>query len=389
MPSPTSASQSPWAILQGAFSVMTVGIAFHNDTTGWTSVSKGSTPMFVETLDGGRTWADTVEGSAVMPMALAATKAPSPIRVVTAGLAASKYSKDGRVFGSSRGASLLGVQSVRLNRNGSFAVQAGENEVYLSADGGATYHKSAKVPLLYESTGRYVAAPSRDVIYLTAGQWPVTGGRLISGARPLSRNLAQSKTRIYRGESAMHDDGGSPPRSNPHGEAGPIGMYSAELWKSSDGGKSWSKLFNSTAEFYFNEIDCFDETHCVAVGEGFGKDGSTSPGARVYVTDDGLTFKLAHHDKRDGASLMSAKMISRNEHFAGGSAGEEATDPILALHSKDAGGSYIDEGADSGIVGHMITAMDFASSSHGYATTVNALQLCSLLEYGKVPSRAA
>ena len=89
-----------------------------------------------------------------------------------------------------------------------------------------------------------------------------------------------------------------------------------------------------------------------------------------------------HHDTRDGASLMSAKMVSRQEHFAGGQSGDGATDPILALHSKDGGGTYVDEGAASGIVGHMITSMDFASGAHGYATTINSLQMCSLLEYG-------
>lgn len=369
-------AQSPWTVLNGAFSVMTVGIAFHNDTMGWTSVSQGNLPSFVETLDGGKTWSNTVGGDgAVMPLAIGATKAPAPARVVTSGLSANRYSKGGSVFAPSKGAPFLGVQSVHVN--GSFAVQAGENEVYLSTDGGATYRKSARVPLISEGTGRYVAAPSADVIYLTAGQWPVTTGRhLVAGARQLTRNLALSKTRMYRGDAAMYVD--EPASTSPNH----IGTYSAELWKSVDGGATWSKLFNSTGEFYFNEIDCFDETHCVAVGEGFGRDGSTSPGVRVYTTEDGRTFKLAHHDTRDGATLMSAKMVSRKEHFAGGQSGDGASDPILALHSKDGGETYVDEGAASGIVGHMITSMDFASSGHGYATTVNSLQMCSLLEYG-------
>ena len=61
--------------------------------------------------------------------------------------------------------------------------------------------------------------------------------------------------------------------------------YSAELWKSIDGGKTWKNLIAEQGSFYFNDVHCFDETHCVAVGEGFSNDGSTSPGARVYVTD--------------------------------------------------------------------------------------------------------
>lgn len=110
------------------------------------------------------------------------------------------------------------------------------------------------------------------------------------------------------------------------------------------------------------------------------KDGSKSPGARVYVTSDGVSFKLVHTESSDGASLMAAKMISQNEHWAGGSSkvGGLAA-PVLALHSKDAGGTYANEG--NGVTGQMITAMDFVSTNHAYATTVNALQVCSLLEY--------
>ncbi len=37
----------------------------------------------------------------------------------------------------------------------------------------------------------------------------------------------------------------------------------------------------------------------------------------------------------------------------------------------------------------MITAMDFISNQHGYATTVNALQVSSLLQYGVAPSDSA
>ena len=34
----------------------------------------------------------------------------------------------------------------------------------------------------------------------------------------------------------------------------------------------------------------------------------------------------------------------------------------------------------------MITAMSFITPSHGFATAVNALQICSLLEYGAPPA---
>ena len=82
---------------------------------------------------------------------------------------------------------------------------------------------------------------------------------------------------------------------------------------------------------------------------------------------------------------MAAKMLSATEHWAGGTAKAGGfTAPLLALHSKDAGQTYTNE--HGGVVGQMITSMDFLSSQHGYATTVNALQVSSLLQYGVAPS---
>jgi len=82
---------------------------------------------------------------------------------------------------------------------------------------------------------------------------------------------------------------------------------------------------------------------------------------------------------------MAAKMLSPTEHWAGGaSKAGGLTAPVLALHSTDGGKTYTNE--HGLIIGQMITAMDFVSPQHGYATTVNALQVSSLLQYGAAPS---
>jgi photosystem II stability/assembly factor-like uncharacterized protein len=36
--------------------------------------------------------------------------------------------------------------------------------------------------------------------------------------------------------------------------------YTAELWKSVDGGKTWKSLFSDEGSFYFNDISCFGDT---------------------------------------------------------------------------------------------------------------------------------
>merc|ERR1712217_317335 len=84
-------------------------------------------------------------------------------------------------------------------------------------------------------------------------------------------------------------------------------------------------------------------------------------------------------------ALMAVKMLSTTEHWAGGTTKAGAlTAPLLALHSRGEGKTYANEHGN--VLGQMITAWDFLSSTHGYATTVNALQISSLLQYGVAPT---
>ena len=54
--------------------------------------------------------------------------------------------------------------------------------------------------------------------------------------------------------------------------------------------------------------------------------------------------------------------------------------PVLALHSTDGGETWANDPSCEGVLGQMITAFDFVGGV-GYATTVNALQISSLLKY--------
>jgi hypothetical protein len=158
--------------------------------------------------------------------------------------------------------------------------------------------------------------------------------------------------------------------------------YVAELWKTTDGGATWKSLLSNTGDYYFNDIHCIDETHCVAVAEGFAQDGSSDPGARIFLTTDGETFNEVHRENTTGMeSLMSARMLSTTEHWAGGTSKSGAlAAPMLALHSTDGGKTHANEGAS--IKGNMITSLDFLSAEHGYATSLTGAQICNLLEFG-------
>jgi len=218
----------------------------------------------------------------------------------------------------------LVVASQDVKYQGSRMILTQASGPSISTTDGALY-SCHKVPYKYGQAGRYSSSPSANVIYHTAGTWP-SQSQPRDDLLEVTRNL-----RIVRKSGSVSYEVG--PRE--HKQNGNSTKYTAELWKSSDGGKTWKNLIADEGNFYFNDIHCIDDTHCVAVGEGFAKDGSKNPGARVYVSNDGETFKLAHQESTTGGeSLMAAKMISATEHWAGGStkAGGLAA-PLLALHS--------------------------------------------------------
>jgi hypothetical protein len=244
---------------------------------------------------------------------------------------------------------------------------------------GATY-KCMQVPLKYEQTGRYVSAPSEDVIYFTAGSWPSdhTDRVIQQGSKKIHR-MAQHLRLVHdEATNEQNFEIGAEERTSNDDPTG----YVAELWKSTDGGATWKNLITDEGNYYFNDIHCIDETHCVAVGEGFAQDGSADAGARVLLTTDGETFKEVHRESATGMeSLMSARMLSQTEHWAGGTTKSGGiASPMLALHSTDGGATHTNEGAN--IKGNMITNFDFISPAHGYATAITGLQVCNLLEFG-------
>jgi hypothetical protein len=241
--------------------------------------------------------------------------------------------------------------------------------------GGALYicHKAP-----FKSSARYSSSPSKSVIYTTGGQWPDNNNVGADGL--ITRTDGGKQHSLSRNVHVVLDSKSKRLEVSPATAAPNATDYMAELFKSEDGGKTWTSLFHDEGSFYFNGIDCIDETNCIAVGEGFGESGG-KPGARVYQTTDGKTFKLINMvDTHGTESLMTAKMLSATEFWVGGTQKSGALlQPMLALHSTDSGKTWTNEG--SNILGEMIMSWDWISPSLAYATTVNALQVSSLLKF--------
>jgi len=371
-------SAEEWKVIQKSFSAVTIGIGFQNDRIGWTTFTDGSSlPSVVKTADGGVTWNKVQNQTGVhfLTTGMAAAKSYVTDVAMVGALESDMWSLDGERFVQSLGAPLAS-QDAKF-QNGKLWIAGPKGPCHSKT--GATY-KCISVPLKYPQTGRYVSAPSDDVIYFTAGSWPSSNtDRVVQQGSKKIHRMAQHLRLVFDEDTneQKFEVGAEEHVSNDD----PAG-YVAELWKSTDGGSTWKNLITDEGNYYFNDVHCIDETHCIAVGEGFAQDGSSDPGARIFLTTDGETFNEVHREATTGMeSLMSARMLSQTEYWAGGTTKSGGfASPALALHSTDGGTTHTNEGL--AIKGQMITNMDFLSPVHGYATSLTSVQTCNLLEFG-------
>jgi len=248
-------------VLSGQFSAVTIGIGFRNDKVGWTTKTSGSDlPQIVRTTDGGASWAPVAQAPATpLPIGAAAKKGSgvSGVAGVT-GLGSTVYSLDGQHFNRSI-ALVLTSQDMKY-QNGRMLITNTAGPCISTTNGIA--YTCYKVPYKYGQAGRYSSSPSANVIYHTAGTWP-------SKSQPQDDMLElTSNLRVLRLKSGeVKYDMGSMNIDPPENQT-----YTAELWKSTDGGKTWKNLIADQGNFYFNDIHCIDDTHCVAVAEGFARE---------------------------------------------------------------------------------------------------------------------
>lgn len=145
-------------------------------------------------------------------------------------------------------------------------------------------------------------------------------------------------------------------------------LYFGAISKTSDGGKTWTKVFDSKNYFYLNQIDCITDSSCLAVGEG-------SSSTYILMTkDSGNTWDIAL--RLDGKySLHSSKMITENEMWVAGGMLVEDTSSIKENNMKLVGIYYYSD--DGGETWAMTTSdgyaydISFANKDIGYAATIH------------------
>jgi len=119
--------------------------------------------------------------------------------------------------------------------------------------------------------------------------------------------------------------------------------WNAQIVKSTDGGQTWVSQYWNTSYFYFNQITCASETHCVAVGESQTKPGKGKPkvaGIHIFLTTDGEHWDEVFFQEAEWMSIFAVTFVSDQVVWASGC--DLGSDPIFGFFwvSRDGGKTW-------------------------------------------------
>jgi len=359
-----------WDVLINNFDTIILAVAFADTKNGIVPYDdNGSGPGVKVTADGGQTW---THGTPTKFSTLLMDAAFVNKNAVIGGTMDTQWSADGgNTFNVSKGDILIGqnCETIRgLKDDQFFAITGGDlltnNGVAISTDAGKTvkFHNIT----VAQTIARYGAFPSRKVWYISAGQFPQSQNKDV---QELTRRVHYhvNPTTGRRSVKLQHADSI---------QAAPNDDWAGQILKTADGGATWTSQFWTT-DFYFNGIDCEDESKCCAVGE---SDSGSAPGARIYCTTDGT--KWTQNYFADGAvhSLLGIRSVpgSAGEWFAGGGDLYNQFNITGTFpHSTDGGKTWNVETLKK----VYITDLSIVDGSHGWASTIEEDEQSGLAIY--------
>merc|ERR1711959_356375 len=108
---------------------------------------------------------------------------------------------------------------------------------------------------------RYGEFVTKDTWFLTAGTFPTNNTNLDEGDEIIKVISSRfSLKRTAKGEVKYHYH----PiyKRDPNTVGSEDGSYSAALWKTTNGGQSFTRQFSDEGKYYFNGVSCCSATLC-------------------------------------------------------------------------------------------------------------------------------
>jgi len=369
-----TAAEPTWSVLVNNFDTIILAVAFADTTNGLVPYDdNGVGPGVKTTTDGGKTWSHgtpTKYSSLLMDASMVKKNA------VIGGTFDAQWSVDaGTSWNVTTGDKIVGQNCETINGlqdEKFFGITGGDihgrNGVAISLDGGKTV-KFYNISIAQTLT-RYGAFPSRNTWYISAGMFPSS-----TSEEPTSRLVRRitSRLSVHADVKTGHRSVRLRRASEPAKQAPPSNDWSGELLKTSDAGKTWESQFFTT-DFYFNGIDCQDETHCCAVGE---SDEGAAAGARIMCTQDGKNWKQVYFAAGPEHSLIAMRHVPGKDggwYAGGGDLPSQLNITGHFPHSTDGGNTWTVEILKKVYV----TDIAIVDGDHGWATTIEEDTQCGL-----------
>lgn len=209
-----------------------------------------------------------------------------------------------------------------------------------------------------DHTPRYSSFPSDSTWYVTAGTWSATDDSLTRDMFNTTSNVFHYSSKI----TAHLESNAVKMKFNFDQQlASTSSPYRGSIAKTTDAGKTWKTVYD-TSDLYFNQIDCFDELHCMAVGE-------ANDNAYVLSTSNGGATWATVFSTSDKSSMMGCNMLSKTEAWVSGGNFSPEDKALVGLywHTVDAGETWTTES----LLNAMSMDMDFAPNGDGYSTATS------------------
>lgn len=369
------ATAATWQVVSNDLASVINGVGFVDDQTGFVPAgANGVGAEILKTTDGGATWNSCPRAGGFLLLNAGAIGKD----IVVSGVLSEEYSDNmGGDFNSSQN----GIQSQCVRTDGTTGTFWVVGESLLGANGVAVSRNGGETFSMFSAdlfTGaRYGSFPTTSTWYVSAGMWPNNqeGKRLYVDADGNRVFELTEKIHMYQTPDGRVRRRVVKPGQSAAATAEPgAGVYTAQITRSQDGGKTWETLYgdrNST--FYFNGMDCTSTEHCCAVGE---SDGGRMPGARVYCTwDAGKNWERTAWFSGPQYSLMDIRFISATEGWAAG--GDMENWQGYYLHTTDQGRTWTVETVD----GLYANSIDFPDPAHGFSTAFTETDMSSVLAF--------
>jgi photosystem II stability/assembly factor-like uncharacterized protein len=323
------ASAADWHILSDNLATVLTGIAFPTDDDGFVcGDSNGVGSLVLHTHNAGKNWTQEPHDFEIIYLSMAFG---SKTHGIAAGLgfaskmAGSSYTSDGVSWEASSTAHHIGCSfqdcgalkdGETFFRYGGWSTAAGaESGVSISHDGGKTFEDHAWGTTW--TSVRYGSFISKTTGFLSGGQWPqdpsytekedMSKPRLV---HRLSQRVHLVEDRVTMKRSLVKVD--------PVFTVTEDNDFKAAVQKTTDGGKTWSTIFNHTGTFYPNGIQFVSEQVGWFVVEGQEPTTNASVAYVMGTTDGGKTWNKQL--SVDGGGLFGVAFYNEKRGWAYGAA---------------------------------------------------------------------